>query len=69
LIFVDELLDQGLDPQGLEKSVEILKAHSRDRNKNVFLVSHREELVSRVSNVLTVIKEDNFSRFEWGYEG
>jgi DNA repair exonuclease SbcCD ATPase subunit len=49
--------------------VEILKAHSRDRNKNVFLVSHREELVSRVSNVLTVIKEDNFSRFEWGYEG
>jgi DNA repair exonuclease SbcCD ATPase subunit len=69
LIFVDELLDQGLDPQGLEKSVEILKAHSRDRNKNVFLVSHREELVSRVSNVLTVVKEDNFSRFEWGYEG
>lgn len=68
LIFVDELLDQGLDPQGLEKSVEILKAHSRDRHKNVFLVSHREELVSRVSNVLTVIKEDNFSRFEWGYE-
>ncbi len=68
LIFVDELLDQGLDQQGLEKSVEILKTHSRDRNKNVFLVSHREELVTRVSNVLTVIKEDNFSRFDWGYE-
>ena len=68
LIFVDELLDQGLDQMGLEKSVEVLKGISRDRHKNVLLISHRDELISRVSNVLTVIKADGFTSFDWDYE-
>ena len=68
LIFVDELLDQGLDQMGLEKSVEVLKGISRDRQKNVLLISHRDELISRVANVLTVIKEEGFTRFDWNYE-
>jgi len=64
---VDEILDVGLDSTGLERSLETLKAMSRDRNKNILLISHREELQSRCSQVLSVIKEDNFSRFEWDY--
>ena len=68
VIFVDELLDQGLDQMGLEKSVETLKGISRDRNKNVMVISHREDLIARVNNVLTVIKEDDFTRFDWNYE-
>jgi len=68
LIFVDELLDQGLDQMGLEKSVEVLKGISRDRHKNVLLISHRDELISRVANVLTVIKADGFTSFDWDYE-
>jgi DNA repair exonuclease SbcCD ATPase subunit len=65
---IDELLDNGLDSSGVEKALEVLKSFGRDRNKNVLLISHREELVSRVNNILTVIKEDGFTRFDYNYE-
>jgi DNA repair exonuclease SbcCD ATPase subunit len=67
LMFVDELLDAGMDPQGLEGSIEVLKRMERERHKNVFIISHREELVTRVTNVLTVIKESGFTSFSWDY--
>jgi DNA repair exonuclease SbcCD ATPase subunit len=68
LLFVDELLDSGLDPAGLEGSVAVLKRMERERNKNVFVISHREELITRVSNVLSVIKENNFTSFSYDHE-
>ena len=68
LMFVDELLDSGLDPTGIESSVEILKKMDRERGKNVFVISHREELINRVGNILTVIKENGFSSFSYDYE-
>lgn len=64
---VDEILDVGLDSTGLEKSLEILKNICRNRNKNILLISHREELTSRCDNILSVVKEDNFTRFDWDY--
>ena len=67
LVFVDELLDSGMDPQGLEGSVAVLKKMERERNKNIFVISHREELTSRVGAVLTVLKENSFSSFSWDY--
>ncbi len=68
LLFVDELLDSGLDPAGLEGSVAVLKKMERERNKNVFVISHREELITRVSNVLSVIKENSFTSFSYDHE-
>ncbi len=62
---VDEILDVGLDSTGLERSLETLKAMSRDRNKNILLISHREELTSRCDRVLYVIKELGFTRFSY----
>ena len=35
----------------------------RDRNRSIFLVSHRDELYGRVTNVLNVIKENGFTTF------
>jgi DNA repair exonuclease SbcCD ATPase subunit len=67
LLFIDEMLDQGLDSSGVEKTVELLKHMSRSRNKTVFVISHREELIPRSQNILTVIKEGGFSRFDWDY--
>jgi DNA repair exonuclease SbcCD ATPase subunit len=63
LLFIDELLDSGLDPNGIENSLSILKQLSRDRNKNIFLISHKEELIGRVNNILKVIKENGFTAF------
>jgi hypothetical protein len=64
LMFVDELIDTGLDTVGVENSISLLKSMSRTRNKSVFLVSHREELTSRVESILKVIKENGFTSYE-----
>ena len=65
LIFIDEILDNGLDPAGLEDALSLLKKLERERHKNVFVISHREELITRTTNCLNVIKENSFTRFEW----
>jgi DNA repair exonuclease SbcCD ATPase subunit len=65
---IDELVDVGIDTAGVEKAIEILKGMARDRNKSIFLISHREELIPRVSQILSVIKESGFTRFSTDYE-
>lgn len=62
-LFIDELIDSGLDTIGVENSMAILKDMSRRRNKSVWLVSHKEELAGRVPNVLKVIKEGGFTSY------
>ena len=63
VLFVDELIDSGMDTNGVEASLAILKKMVRERGRSTFLVSHREELQGRVSDVLTVIKENGFTTF------
>lgn len=60
---IDELVDSGMDSNGVESSLGVLKKMVRERNKNVFLISHRDELVGRVSNTLQVLKENGFTTF------
>jgi len=66
LLFIDELIDSGLDTAGVESSIAVLKKMTRDANRNVFLISHRDELVGRVGSVLKVLKEGGFTSFEEG---
>ena len=63
LLFIDELVDSGMDSFGVESSIAILKKMTRERNKNVFLISHRDDLTSRVNHVLKVIKENGFTSY------
>lgn len=60
---IDELLDSGMDSVGVEAGLGILKKMNRDQGKNIMLISHKEELVGRVGNVLTVIKEGGFTAY------
>ena len=62
-LFIDELIDSGLDIMGVENSLAILKDMSRRRHKSIWLVSHREELAGRVPNVLKVVKEAGFTTY------
>ena len=62
-LFIDELIDSGLDKIGVENAMAILKDMTRRRNKSVWLVSHREELAGRVASVLQVIKENGFTTY------
>ncbi len=63
LLFIDELIDNGLDASGVENALSVLKKISRERNKNIYLISHKDELVGRVNNVLKVIKENGFTSY------
>jgi DNA repair exonuclease SbcCD ATPase subunit len=63
LLFIDELIDSGMDANGVENSLGILKKMARERTKNIYLISHRDELVGRVNNVLRVIKENGFTSY------
>jgi ABC-type multidrug transport system ATPase subunit len=64
LLFIDELIDSGLDTSGVESSLSVLKKMARDGKRNIFLISHRDELIGRVSSVLRVIKEGGFTSFD-----
>lgn len=63
LLFIDELLDNGTDSSGVENSLSILKQMARERNKNIYLISHRDDLIGRVDNILKVVKEGGFTSY------
>jgi len=63
LLFIDELIDAGMDSAGVEAGLAVLKKMGRERNKNIYLISHKDELVGRVNNVLRVIKENGFTSY------
>ncbi len=63
LLFIDELVDAGMDISGVESAMAVLKDMSRTQQKNIFLISHKDELVSRVDSVLKVVKENGFTSY------
>src|SRR6056300_1313424 len=63
LLFIDELIDSGMDTAGVENSLGVLKKMGRERSKNVYLISHKDELVGRVNHVMKVIKENGFTSY------
>ena len=60
LIFVDELIDNGIDPIGVENSIKLLKDMARN-GKSIMLVSHKEEVRPSANHILKVVMENNFS--------
>ena len=64
LLFIDELIDSGMDTSGVENSLAVIKKMGRERSKNVYLISHKDELVGRVNHVLKVVKENGFTSYE-----
>jgi DNA repair exonuclease SbcCD ATPase subunit len=68
VLFIDELVDSGMDTQGVENSLALLKKMSRERSKSIWLVSHRDELAGRVENILRVVKENGFTSYNTDVE-
>ena len=63
-LFVDEILDFGMDTVGAKDGVEILKLQARDLNKAVYLVTHKEELMEHADKTILVKKENGFTTYE-----
>lgn len=68
LLYIDELVDNGLDSNGVESALSVLKKMSREDKRCVHLISHRDELVNRVDNVIRVVKEGGFTSIEFSEE-
>jgi ABC-type lipoprotein export system ATPase subunit len=47
----------------VENALALLKKMTRERNKSVWLVSHKDELAGRVENILKVVKEGGFTSY------
>ena len=63
LLFIDELIDAGMDTSGVESAMAVLKDMARTQQKNIFLISHKDELISRVNSVLKVVKVNGFTSY------
>lgn len=61
MLMVDELFDGSMDSSGMFKSFNFVK----DRAEHVWLVSHRDELVSRVDKKMEVTKQNGFTTIEF----
>jgi DNA repair exonuclease SbcCD ATPase subunit len=68
LLFIDEVIDSGMDASGVDSALGSLKKMSRDRNKSVWLVSHKDELAGRVNNILKVVKENGYTSYDTDIE-
>jgi DNA repair exonuclease SbcCD ATPase subunit len=68
LLFIDEMIDSGLDSSGVENALGLLKKMSRESRKNIFLISHRDELIGRVNSILQVVKENGFTTYNTDIE-
>ena len=68
LLFIDEMIDSGMDANGVDSALGLLKKMARENRKNIFLISHRDELVGRVNTILEVVKENGFTTFNTDIE-
>ena len=68
LLFIDEMIDSGMDSSGVENALGILKKMSRESNKSIWLVSHKDELAGRVNNTLHVVKENGYTSYNTDVE-
>jgi DNA repair exonuclease SbcCD ATPase subunit len=68
-VFIDELLDSGMDAAGVENGLALLKDFVRNRGKSIWLVSHRDELASRVNSIMKVTKDGGFTSYSLSENG
>ena len=58
LFLIDEALDNGIDSSGMRSVFKVLKEKT---DKAVFLISHREDLLTEVDRIMTIEKNKGFS--------
>jgi DNA repair exonuclease SbcCD ATPase subunit len=64
LILIDEFLDSGFDNCGVQLAATLLKKITREREQSIFIITHREEIISSSMRTLLVTKENGFTTFE-----
>lgn len=57
ILFIDEIFDSGIDASGIHQILKLLK----DRDESSFLISHRDEIIPEIDEVLTLVKKGGFT--------
>lgn len=60
MCMVDEYLDSALDTSGMNAAFKLLK----EKQENLLLITHREELSSSMDRTMLVTKQNSFSRID-----
>lgn len=63
---IDELIDTGICSRGAERTVDLLKDMTYRNHKRVLLITHRDDIASRVDDVMIVRKENDLSKIVKG---
>ncbi len=61
VLFIDEAFDKELDADGIECFTEFLNSMA---DTNVFMISHRTEIIERMRSTIKITKVGNFSRID-----
>lgn len=61
LLFLDEVLDSSLDKEGIDMLFDVFETMPKS---NIFVVSHRPEIVERFDHVIEVSLKGNFSHYD-----
>ncbi len=58
---MDEILDTGLDSLGVQSVARIIKARSLETETALYVISHRDEVISMFDNIMTIQMIKGFS--------
>lgn len=62
ILFLDEYFDSAIDSLCVESIISILKDYAKDKNQDIFVISHRSEVsVEQFDRVILVEKTDNIA--------
>lgn len=65
VLMIDELLDNGIDTSGF---IDIFKVLKEKEGESLFIISHREDLITEVDMVTTIVKEGGFTHVLQGID-
>ncbi|RMH15240.1 MAG: hypothetical protein D6698_11435 [Gammaproteobacteria bacterium] len=61
LLFIDELLDAGICARGANQIIELLRGQIEKKNKTIFVITHRQDIVDKVDNNIEVCYQNRIS--------
>ena len=64
IYILDEVLDRGLDSEGVELAAKLLQRKAIEEDVSVYIITHRNELDNFFDNIITVEMNNNFSRIK-----
>jgi len=59
-IFLDEVLDVGLDEQGIKDGIRILADFAK--TSSTYVISHRQEIIENFDSLIYIDKEGSFTK-------